>query len=112
MPEPINVVEILDKLFAGFDKAKSFKKQIEDGVELRKIEGRNETAWQSLRCVLDVIQQIRNSGIKETDDNFLYSPVRGKVANTLAHVIMKIMEIYLQSKMPMPMVHSILLAKV
>ncbi len=76
VPEPINVVDILDKLFESFDRTESFKKQIENGVELRKIEGRNETAWQSLRFALDIIQQIRNSGIKETDDNFLYSPVR------------------------------------
>jgi len=77
VPEIINVVEILDNLFADFDKAKSFKKQIENGVELRKIEGRNETAWQSLRFALDIIQQIRNSGEKNSkDDNFLYSPVR------------------------------------
>lgn len=77
--EPINVVEILDKLFADFDKTKSFKKQIEDdGIELKKIEGRSETAWQSLRYVLDMIQQIRNSGIEKKDDNFLHSPVRGE----------------------------------
>lgn len=79
VPEQINVVELLDKLFAGFDKTKSFKKQIEDGsAELKKIDGRNETAWQSLRYALDLIQQIRNSGKKKEDDNFLYSPVRGE----------------------------------
>lgn len=77
VPEPVNVVEILDKLFANFDKAKSFKSQIEAGVELQKDEERNETAWQSLRFALDLIQQIRNSGEKNSgDDNFLYSPVR------------------------------------
>ena len=74
--EQINVVEILDKLFVGFNKEKSFKDQINDGIELRKIEGRNETAWQSLRFVLDVIQQIRNSGKEKEDDNYLLSPVR------------------------------------
>lgn len=77
--EKINVVVILDRLFANFDKARSFKRQIEDGVELKKIDGRSETAWQSLRYVLDVIQQIRNSGEKNSkDDNILYSPVRNK----------------------------------
>ena len=76
-PEPINVVEILDQLFATFDKGKSFKKQIKDGAELMKVKNRNETAWQSLRFALDIIQQIRNSGEKNSkDDNFLYSPVR------------------------------------
>ena len=77
VPEQINVVEILDGLVANFDKSKSFKEQIMHGVELKKIEGRSETAWQSLRYALDLIQQIRNSGEKNTkDDNFLYSPVR------------------------------------
>lgn len=76
---PINVVDILNKLFADFDKTKSFKEQIEDGsAELKKIGGRNESAWQSLCYALDIIQQIRNSGIKKEDDNFLYSPVRSK----------------------------------
>lgn len=77
VPESINVVEILDKLFVDFDKSKSFKLQIKQGVELKKIEGKSETAWQSLRYALDLIQQIRNSGEKKSiDDNFLYSPVR------------------------------------
>ena len=78
VPEQINVVEILDQLFANFDKIKSFKAQVENGVELKKIDGRNETAWQSLRYALDLIQQIRNSGVKREDDNFLYSPVRNE----------------------------------
>lgn len=77
VPEKINVVDILNKLFAKFDKKKSFKSQIEAGVELQKDEERNETAWQSFRFALDLIQQIRNSGEKNSgDDNFLYSPVR------------------------------------
>lgn len=79
VPEKINIVNLLNVLFANFDKTTSFKKQIVDGVELRKIEGRSETAWQSLRYVLDMIQQIRNSGEKNSkDDNILYSPVRNK----------------------------------
>lgn len=76
-PEQIDVVNILDKLFANFDKSESYKTQIENGVELQKVEGRNEPAWQSLRYAIDMIQQIRNSGEKNSkDDNFLYSPVR------------------------------------
>ena len=74
--EPVYVVEILDKLFANFDKAKSFKEQIEQGVELMKYDDKN--AWQSLRYALNIIQQIRNSGKKESDDNFLFSPVRNE----------------------------------
>ncbi len=76
-PEQVNVREILDNLFACFDKTKSFKEQIKQGIELKKIDGRSETAWQSLRYALELIQQIRNSGEKDSkDDNFLYSPVR------------------------------------
>lgn len=76
-PEQVNVREILDNLFASFDKTKSFKEQIKQGIELKKIDGRSETAWQSLRYALELIQQIRNSGEKDSiDDNFLYSPVR------------------------------------
>lgn len=78
VPEQVNVVEILDKLFSNFDKTRSFKEQIEKNVELKKVEGRNETAWQSLRYALNMIQHIRNSGVEKTDDNFLYSPVRNE----------------------------------
>ncbi len=78
VPEQINVKEILDKLFANFDKGRSFKEQVNEEVKLEKIEGRSETAWQSLRYALNMIQQIRNSGMEKTDDNFLYSPVRNE----------------------------------
>jgi len=74
--EQINVVEILDRLFVKFDKKKSFKEQIEQGKELEKVEWRDESAWQSFRFALDLIQQIRNSGTEDNDDNFLYAPVR------------------------------------
>lgn len=74
--ENIDLVKILDELFSNFDKQVSIKKQIENGKELKKINGRKETAWQSLIFVINIIQQIRNNGIKENDKNFLYSPVR------------------------------------
>lgn len=77
VPEQVNVIKILDKLFAKFDKSESFKAQINNGSELQKDDERNETAWQSLRYALDMIQQIRNSGEKNSEnDNFLCSPVR------------------------------------
>lgn len=78
VPEPVNVVEILNNIFEDFDKRSSFKDQVKNNVELKKVEGRNETAWQSLRYALNMIQQIRNSGVEKTDDNFLYSPVRNE----------------------------------
>ena len=74
--KPINVVEILEKLFTNFDKSKSFKEQIQEGVELTKHD--DKTPWQSLRYALNMIQQIRNSGIEKKDDNFLCSPVRNE----------------------------------
>lgn len=78
-----NIVEILDIVFADFDKSKSFKNQIldGDGVELRKMEKRKETAWESLRFAIDLIQQIRNTGIDEKDNDFILSPVRDKSGN-------------------------------
>ena len=76
VPEAIEVVPILDILFKDFDKNSSFKSQIENGKSLTKIPERNETAWQTLRFVIGLIQQIRNSGNIIEDDNFLYSPVR------------------------------------
>lgn len=80
VPETIDVVNILNELFVNFDKKKSFKEQIENGVVLAKIKDRAETAWQSLRFAIDLIQQIRNSGEKGSkDDNFLYSPVRNEI---------------------------------
>ena len=66
----------MDKLFSDFNKEKSFKEQIINGINLKKIDGRSETAWQSLLYAINIIQQIRNSGISEKDNNFLYSPVR------------------------------------
>lgn len=76
VPESIDIVGLLDELFAKFDKTISFRQQIEKGVSLSKITNRKETAWQSLRFVIGLIQQIRNNGIEPDDDNFLQSPVR------------------------------------
>ncbi|HRO83764.1 MAG TPA: type V CRISPR-associated protein Cas12a/Cpf1 [Niabella sp.] len=73
--ESIEVKPLLDKLFEKFDKSKSLKQQIENGIELQKV---NEyTAWETLRFAIDIIQQIRNSGDtnNKQDDNFLLSPI-------------------------------------
>jgi len=54
--------------------------QLRNGnVSLSKIDDKN-TAWESFRFVIDLIQQIRNSGdaAKGQDDNFLLSPVRNE----------------------------------
>ncbi|MGE4443949.1 MAG: type V CRISPR-associated protein Cas12a/Cpf1 [Candidatus Altimarinota bacterium] len=79
--EKVNIVEILDGVFENFDKSKSLKIQIlQDGKELKKIG--EFTAWESLRYVIEMIQQIRNSGPKDTDgnptrdDDFILSPIR------------------------------------
>ena len=79
VPEPVDIVSILNQLFAKFNKEESFKLQIENGATLTKIEGEKKTAWQTLRYAIGLIQQIRNSGKDIADDNFLYSPVRNKL---------------------------------
>lgn len=76
--ETYDVKDLLDKLFQKFDKSKSLKQQIKEGVELQKVN--DHTAWETLRFVIDIVQQIRNSGDVNNyqDDNFLLSPVRGE----------------------------------
>jgi len=76
--ESIEVKPLLDKLFEKFDKSKSLKQQIKDGMELQKTN--EHTAWETLRFAIDIIQQIRNSGDtnNKQDDNFLLSPVRNE----------------------------------
>lgn len=79
--EPINVVDILAGIFKNFDKNRSFHSQIADEkVELTKIDEKN-TAWESLRFAIDVIQQIRNTGKTELDGDFIQSPVRDEHSN-------------------------------
>ena len=76
-PESVDLVSLLDELFKDFDKTKSLRMQIENSEHsLCKISTRKETAWDSLRYVIDIIQHIRNTGKIEKDSNFLYSPVR------------------------------------
>ncbi|HRZ50462.1 MAG TPA: type V CRISPR-associated protein Cas12a/Cpf1 [Candidatus Paceibacterota bacterium] len=75
-PDRIDIVKNLENIFKGFDKNKSFKEQIKDGKELNKFD-KERTAWESLRFVIDVIQQIRNTGEDEKDNDFILSPVRG-----------------------------------
>ena len=89
--ESIDVKEILDKLFADFNKNDSLIKQLREDKELLKVN--EHTAWESLRFVIDTLQQIRNSGdtnkkqenkffgadeSKNQDDNFLLSPIRNE----------------------------------
>ena len=94
VPEIIDVVDILNKIFVNFDKNKSYKEQIKNNVSLTKINDNNsylsnKTAWQQLKLVIDLIQQIRNTGEKNSvNDNFLCSPVRddkGKHFDTRNH---------------------------
>ena len=75
--ESYTTKEMLDKLFEDFDKEKSLLEQLKGNKTLAKIDDKN-TAWESLRFVIEIIQQIRNSGdkSKNQDDNFLLSPVR------------------------------------
>ncbi|MBD5443451.1 MAG: type V CRISPR-associated protein Cas12a/Cpf1 [Treponema sp.] len=76
-PETVDLVSILDELFADFSKEKSLLEQLSNNEhQLHKVASRKETAWDSLRYVIDTIQHIRNTGKTEADSNFLYSPVR------------------------------------
>lgn len=76
-PEAVDLVSILDELFADFSKEKSLLEQLSNNEhQLHKVISRKETAWDSLRYVIDTIQHIRNTGKTEADSNFLYSPVR------------------------------------
>lgn len=72
----IDVVGILDSLFANFDKTKSLRDQLVSGVELKKNPDSSRTAAEELRFVIKIIQQIRNTGNESKDDNYLQSPVR------------------------------------
>ena len=72
----VDVVEVLEKLFVNFDKTKSLRNQLVEGVELKKISNSTRTAAEELRFAIKIIQQIRNTGNTSKDDNFLQSPVR------------------------------------
>ena len=74
----IDVVEILNGIFTSlsFNKNKSLLDQIKAGTEPVKIN--KHTAWESLRFTIELIQQIRNTGLPEDerDNDFIQSPVR------------------------------------
>ncbi|MCF7917609.1 type V CRISPR-associated protein Cas12a/Cpf1 [Candidatus Gracilibacteria bacterium] len=74
--EPQNIVYILEKVLAKFNKNKSLLTQIKEGVELTKYD--EYTAWESLRFAIELIQQIRNTGNEgdERNNDFILSPVR------------------------------------
>jgi|GEM_PF-216916 len=81
--EKQDLVKMLDGLFddAVFDKDKDHSlltQIVDEGKELTKINER--TAWESLRFVIHLIQQIRNTGKNgnERDNDFIQSPVREK----------------------------------
>lgn len=71
-----DVVEDLGKLFKNFDHSSSLLEQMKSGrTELAKIDPKR-TAWESLRFVIGLIQQIRNTGTSAEDEDFILSPVR------------------------------------
>jgi len=73
-PEAQDVNGILDGVFDDkFNKKKSLLGQIKSGAEI--------TDWESLRFAIDLIQQIRNSGLAECDNDFILSPVRDEKGN-------------------------------
>ena len=72
LSKKIEIVKNLKNIFNDFDEKKSFKKQIGENKELNKIE-KDRTAWESLRFIIEVIQQIRNTGTEEKDNDFILS---------------------------------------
>lgn len=78
----VDVNKMLNVLFENFDKERSLLTQIVDeNIQLKKIEDdilnpNKSSAWDSLRFAIDIIQQIRNTGTTEIDDDFILSPVR------------------------------------
>lgn len=81
--EQIDILKILDQVFSKFNKNESIRSQIENGnIELEKTKEKpGDTAWESLRFAIDLIQQIRNTGIEEKDKDFILSPVRDENDN-------------------------------
>lgn len=65
--ERVDIHTILDDVFAHFDQHRSLYDQIESGTEPK--------SWESLRYAIELIQQIRNTGLTPRDDDFLLSPV-------------------------------------
>ncbi|GHW02343.1 hypothetical protein AGMMS50249_1290 [candidate division SR1 bacterium] len=88
----IDIVEILGGVFEKYGKNVAWKFTIdkeggkitnEQNQEFEPTKKGEHTAWESLRFAIDLIQQIRNSGQKDSegnptkDDDFILSPVRG-----------------------------------
>ncbi|OGJ49885.1 hypothetical protein A2229_01105 [Candidatus Peregrinibacteria bacterium RIFOXYA2_FULL_33_7] len=72
--DKIDIVKILDDLFVNFDKNISLLKQLKEGVELTR--NNEHGTGESLRFAINLIQQIRNTGNNERDNDFILSPVR------------------------------------
>lgn len=73
-PKKQNLIEMFSGLFDSFDKKSSLLEQLENGKNPNKID--EHTAWESLRFAINLVQQIRNSGETEADNDFILSPVR------------------------------------
>ncbi len=72
---PQNIVKMLDDMFVDFDSKRSYHEQIVgDGLNPKKMN--EHTGWESLRFAIEMIQQIRNTGVSNRDNDFLMSPVR------------------------------------
>lgn len=84
VPELLDVVDILNGIFKEFNKSKSLLEQMKNGIKLTKLNDEKYakyTAWESLRFAIDMIQQIRNTGTTERDNDFIFSPVRDEHGN-------------------------------
>ena len=85
-PTKQDTKKMLDILFTNFNKEKSYYEQLfEEGIELvqlpKEINKKNKPAWESLRFAINLIQQIRNTGESEKDNDFILSPIRDNSGN-------------------------------
>ena len=72
--EKQDLIRMFNSLFDGFDKKGSLLEQLKSGKNPNKID--EHTGWESLRFAINLVQQIRNSGETEADNDFILSPVR------------------------------------
>lgn len=78
-PKKQDLTKMFNELFQDFDKESSLLEQLKNGKNPNKID--KHPAWESLRFAINLIQQIRNSGESEEDDDFILSPVRDENGN-------------------------------
>jgi CRISPR-associated protein Cpf1 len=73
--EQQDINTILNTIFKGFEPNRSLKDQLVEKSHVLQKYG-DMKPWDSLRYAIDLIQQIRNTGLNERDNDYILSPVR------------------------------------